>query len=520
VLVAGCILALFFLYLHQSRTQAVDADGAGNVLQAWDMLHGNPLLRGWWLSDVSFYTTELPQYALIAWVRGLGPDVVHVGGAMTYLLVMICAALLAKGDATGRDAAIRVLVPVGIMLGPQVGVGSYVLLLNPAHVGTGVPVLLTWLVLDRLKQQWYVPIIVGVLLTWGAVADPLVTYIAAAPLVFVALLRLLGRRDAWWFNLGLAAAGGASYGLSTLILHTIKSAGGFSVAAPVKSLTTWAAFHTNLRSTFEDVLLLFGADLYRVVPQTDIFQQPANPHGPFDIIVATVHLVGLALVCAAVAATLWRFWRRATLIEQLILVGIAVDFIAFLVRARPDQNLTNSRQIVLVLPLGAVLAGRFVARFVAKRRAVHRGRVLAALALVFGVYSAGLLYNLHVDEVPAQAQEVADWLEQHDLHYGVAGYWGASPITVDSGNRVKVRPVVAVGNYMVPAAWESSLEWYDPHKYNATFAVIDNLNASYAAYLTEAQATTALGKPAERHQIGAYTILIWHNKNLLDRPGA
>jgi len=31
----------------------VDADGAGNVLQAWDMLHGNPLLRGWWLSDVS-----------------------------------------------------------------------------------------------------------------------------------------------------------------------------------------------------------------------------------------------------------------------------------------------------------------------------------------------------------------------------------------------------------------------------------------------------------------------------------
>ena len=42
----------------------VNADGASNALQAWDMLHGNLLLHGWWLSDVSFYTTELPQYTL------------------------------------------------------------------------------------------------------------------------------------------------------------------------------------------------------------------------------------------------------------------------------------------------------------------------------------------------------------------------------------------------------------------------------------------------------------------------
>ena len=29
------------------------------------MLHGNLLLHNWWVSDVSFYTTELPQYMLI-----------------------------------------------------------------------------------------------------------------------------------------------------------------------------------------------------------------------------------------------------------------------------------------------------------------------------------------------------------------------------------------------------------------------------------------------------------------------
>jgi hypothetical protein len=29
------------------------------------MLPGNPLLRGWVLSDVSFSTTELPQYMVV-----------------------------------------------------------------------------------------------------------------------------------------------------------------------------------------------------------------------------------------------------------------------------------------------------------------------------------------------------------------------------------------------------------------------------------------------------------------------
>jgi hypothetical protein len=52
-----CGVLLFWCYLRISRTVPTNSDGAANALQAWDMLHGNLLLRGWWLSDVSFYTT-------------------------------------------------------------------------------------------------------------------------------------------------------------------------------------------------------------------------------------------------------------------------------------------------------------------------------------------------------------------------------------------------------------------------------------------------------------------------------
>src|ERR1035441_659381 len=74
---AGLVAAgigLYLCYLHLSRTQAVSSDGASNALQAWDMLHGNPLLRGWTVTDVSFYTTELPEYMLVEAIRGLRPD--------------------------------------------------------------------------------------------------------------------------------------------------------------------------------------------------------------------------------------------------------------------------------------------------------------------------------------------------------------------------------------------------------------------------------------------------------------
>src|SRR6516225_1456643 len=56
---------LFPVYLRLSQTSVLNSDSANILLMARDMLHGNPLLHGWYMSDVSFYPTELPQYALL-----------------------------------------------------------------------------------------------------------------------------------------------------------------------------------------------------------------------------------------------------------------------------------------------------------------------------------------------------------------------------------------------------------------------------------------------------------------------
>src|SRR5487761_1495124 len=131
-------LVLFLLYLRDAQTVGPSSDSGGIALQAWDMWHGNPILRGWWLSDECFYGVDLPVQAVIEMVAGLRPGVVHPLAAVQYTAVVLLAALLARGRARGREGIVRALLAVGIMLAPSVDLGSRVLLQGPDHVGTQI----------------------------------------------------------------------------------------------------------------------------------------------------------------------------------------------------------------------------------------------------------------------------------------------------------------------------------------------------------------------------------------------
>ena len=166
------VVLLFVAYLQMSRTYPENSDESNDLLMAWDMLHGNVLLHGWYLSDVSFITTELPQYLMLERFFGLHTDTAHIAAAMTYTLVVVLAVLLARGlplgslplgtrrwesvgrdQASRREAAPRMLLTAGLMFAPQLGVGVFVLLLSLGHIGTAVPLMLTWLVIDRAARD-------------------------------------------------------------------------------------------------------------------------------------------------------------------------------------------------------------------------------------------------------------------------------------------------------------------------------------------------------------------------------
>ena len=99
------------------------------------------------------------------------------------------------------------------MIGPTV-LAATVLLNDPDHTGTAVPVLLALLILDRGRRRWWVPVVVAAVLGWALVGDSLVLLIGVAPLLVVFGARSFGllvvRRETFsaaWYDLSLAAAG-------------------------------------------------------------------------------------------------------------------------------------------------------------------------------------------------------------------------------------------------------------------------------------------------------------------------
>src|ERR1700733_5945129 len=178
--IAGMIL--FCGYLRLSSTYAENSDMANILLMGQDLLHGNFLLRGWHMSDVSFYPTELVQYALLESVLGLHMSTAHVAAAMTYTLVVLLVVLLARNGTSGPAALARTLIAGGIMVAPQLSAGVYAVDLAVGHIGTSVPLLLAWLLVDRAGRRCWVPALTAVLLAWALVADPIVEIAGVAPL--------------------------------------------------------------------------------------------------------------------------------------------------------------------------------------------------------------------------------------------------------------------------------------------------------------------------------------------------
>jgi len=515
LLFTAAAVVTFTCYLRMSLTVATNSDGAANALQAWDMLHGNLLLHGWWLSDVSFYTTELPEYMLVELVHGLNGDVVHIGAALSYTLVVVFAALLAKGRAAGAEAWVRMLIAAGLMLAPQLGVGTQVLLLSPDHVGTVVPVLAAWLLLDRCGRRWWVPVAVGLLLAWTLVADAIVLYVGVAPLLAMGLIRSYheivqeGRRPSEaWYELALAGAALAALVVGLKVPSLIHAMGGYSIVPAPQSLTQIGAMDSQAWLVGAGLLLLFGGDFFglRFGLQTGL---------------VLLHLVGVAAAAWAVWAATRRFLRDSDLVAELLVLGTLIIVAAYLF-SRQAAGIGYSHEMAPALPFAAVLAGRLLAdRLIA-------GRLIPVAAAVLFGYVVTLGSNALAKPAPSEPPQLASFLARHHLHYGLSGYWQADALTLASGNRVDIRALQV--NHGSPGSvsashWESDASWYDPRLHDANFVLLFAGKPGFAgeAGLTpfdpDGQIQATFGRPEHTYDLGRYMVMVWR-QNLLQRLSA
>jgi hypothetical protein len=489
----------------------VTSDGASIALQAWDMLHGNLLLGGWRVSDVSFYATELPQYMLIEAVAGLGPQVVNVAAAMTYTLLVLGCGLVARGQARGREGLTRALLAGGIILAPQLGATSTVLT-APDHVGTAVPVLAAWLVIDRNRpvpgspRRWRVPAAVCAMLSLAMASDLLVFVIGVVPLAAACGLRLVRKVAApAWYEARLAVAAVTAAAVGTAAPGVIGVLGGYQEARlPARTAGIGQLGHAAW-VTCQGILGLFGANV--------LIARPG-----LDFAFAVLRLSGVIMAVLAFAVAAPRLLRPGDLLIPVLMLAVTLNLAAYMVSAY-GQSPGTVREIAPVMAFGAVLAGRVLAAPVLTMRA-RSGRVRAwRLLPVLEVIGAGYLLALAFGATQAAAtpasQPLATWLAGHGLRDGLAGYWQANSTTLDSGGRIRVIFAVVNHGRLAPGAWEAGKPERNPRPQEATFVVAGGPQGPPGM---QAAAERTLGPPLRIYHADGYTILVWHT-DLLRRLG-
>jgi hypothetical protein len=501
------IAALFFVYWRLSWSAAANSDSASTALQAHDVLHGNWLLRGWWMSDVSFYTTEVPQYMLLELLFGIGPAVVHAAAAMTYTLIVVLVALLAQGRARGAEGWARAVLAGALVASPQVS-GALILLLGPDHTGTVVPVLATWLVIDRARPRWYVPVAVGVMLTWIMAADSVVLFTGIGPVIIAAALRSLRRGSGTrrWYELSLAAAAAIAAGVGLLIPKVIVWLGGFQLWHFQTHTMPLGQLPHDSWDTVQAVLQLFGADV-------------VGAHPLIESVLTAVHIAGVLLAVAGLGVAVARFFREEQIVVPGLAVAILLELGAFLISIH-SSNLDSTREIVAVMPFGAVLAGRTLGGPILAAVASGACRWLRAVAATLAVvvaagYLGGLAYAATRPSIPSSNQSLASWLAAHDLTDGLAAYWEADSITLDTGGKVTVGSVL-IDRYgkLIPYKWETDISEYDPKLHDARFVVAGGPASVLPIAGLAHAAIHTFGRPSHVYQVGTYTVLVW-NHNIL-----
>ena len=498
------------------------------------MLHGNLLLQGWTIADVTYYTTEIPQYMLVELVRGLGSDVIHIAGAITYTLLVLAAGLLARGRATGREGLIRLVVAAGIMLAPQFGNATHLLLSQPDHLGTQLPLLLIFLMLDRAPRRWYVPVAAGVALTWVIVADRVALLDAAVPLavvcgarVLLAVLRHRKSLASQWFELSLVAASVLSFVAATLAVWLISALHGYQVLPLAVKGVPIDEIPQHVVLTLEGFLNVYGADFFHLSNGSLLGPGLGGLPMAVGIALAAVHLVGVALAVWGFFRAFRYFFDPADLISPVLATAIAVNIAAYIFSVLP-VSVFDTREILAVLPFGAVLAGRMVPGTLARLPRRLKPALACASACVLACYVAALGYGAAQPPVADSEQAIVPWLEAHHLTTGLGTYNEANLITLDSGGRVAVRTVSWQLNGDVPRSFESKADWFDPRHNYANFIVTNTADTTpnrdgslRRSSMIPRRAIAALhaGPPAHVYRYKEFTIMVWDH-NLLDDLGS
>jgi len=260
-----------------------------------------------------------------------------------------------------------------------------------------------------------------------------------------------------------------------------------------------------------------------------------NPGSQFPQLapIAALHWIGLALAAAGLLAGLATFFLpRTDRVSQIVTLATVCTLVAGIFGTLV-QSLAAAHEVAILVPFGAVLAGRMLpplvpagwlrisgardAQDVRGGRGVRTALVTGAAAVFTAWLAASLAavcYAAAWTPIGPPEQRLVSWLVSHHDTNGLAEYWQGSTTTVASGGQVLVAPLTPKS--LQVRRWESVTSWYDPANRDATFVIAVTDPSAPPGGLSVPQVRQHFGRPAHQDTVGQYVVMEY-DYNLLTK---
>ncbi|HUY05737.1 MAG TPA: hypothetical protein VMU99_00555 [Acidimicrobiales bacterium] len=512
----GLIAALYFitwlLSVMSAHIFAGNSDGATVVLEGQSISSGNFWLHGWGLSNDSFWSIDAMFYALFVHIEGVTKAALHVVPALIAGFVILLGLWMVRDE----DHSWRCVFAGGFLVlilalpNPDL---SFFLLQGPWHIGTALLCLIAFAGLS--SDRWGVGSVVAVLALAAAFLGDLATVaFGMAPVIFAGLSEMARMRS---LRRGLpsVAAGLASIGLAEVGRLVLRHFGAFTLSNGITRATS-NRYLTNVGHSMTWMTGLFGVKRLAIGPVSVLSGDAVNNGSAFSRI---VHLPLLLVVTGGVAFALLTFVRglifgdrlgsrssRSLRIDALLLSGIAGS-VATYVYLCPNNNANYARYLIAAVIFGAILSARTVARALQPMR---RAKSILPLALASILLVAAVAFattgNLSSSAATQPTESLILFLEAHHLSIGVGDYWSSSVVTVSSGERVVIRPVITNRKRIVVRyGRQSDASWYGGTRFQF---LVYNVKHPWRR-INATTAITTFGRPKAAYGVGSFRIIVW-----------
>ena len=495
--VGGYVILATVFVLASRHAFAGNSDDATLVLQGQSVSSGHVALQGWALSYDSFWTMDVPFYAVAVRLLGIQPVLMNlVPAVIAALLVVVAIRMVPQGRRDlGSVAGVGLIVAVLALPGPNL---AWFLLQAGWHASTSLWCLLIFVGVSRSKSRWAL-LGATVLVATGILGDLFMVTLAVIPLVLAGALAWLRQRD--W-----RAAN----------RHFVASVGGVGLALLVRVVAmlfgTYAISSRSLRATSSQVLANIEAIPNRVggfFGLTNIVGGVSTSPEPIRLVRWVLFVVVVVAVIAALASTIRSIARGSSAVdsderrvEDLLAIALLTDVLSFVFFATVS-NVSLSRYLVPGFVFLAILAARTVTRFVRAHRALRTRRMAIFAAIVVGLCAADFGIASLGPSAPQPTSPLGAFLISKHLQVGIGDYWSSSIVTVDTSGQVAVRPVViGLSGTLVRFGKQSTSTWYSGQSFQFFAFDAASDNAASAAIKT-------FGSPAQNYTIGNYQVFTW-----------